>query len=346
MAADPRFFAHAGPQSLAAIMAACGGASAADASRRFAGVARLAEAGPDDVAYLDGRRHLDALREGRAGAVVTTAALASHLPAECIAILVTSPGLAMARIAALFYPAPTAHAGVHPSAQVASDAVLGAGVEVGPFAVVGAGAEIGPGCVIGPHTSVGPGVVLGAGCRLHAHASISHAICGDRVVLHPGARVGQEGFGFTPTPEGDYVTMPQLGRVLLGDDVEIGANSCVDRGSLGDTVLGPGTRVDNLVQVAHNVRTGRGCILVAQVGVSGSTVLGDFVQLGGQVGVAGHLTIGRGARIAALSGVMRDVPPGAEMMGIPALPAKEAFRGFAALRRLAAQTRGGKGEGG
>ncbi|HZH45248.1 MAG TPA: UDP-3-O-(3-hydroxymyristoyl)glucosamine N-acyltransferase [Roseococcus sp.] len=346
MAADPRFFAHAGPQSLAAILAASGGTSDGDPARAFAGVARLQDARPDEVTFLDGRRHLDALRKGSAGAVVTTPALAGHLPGGCLVILSPSPGLAFARIANLFHGSSMSRPGIHATAQVAADARLGANVEIGPYAVIGAGAEIGDFCRLDAHAVVGPGVVLGARSRLHAHASISHAICGERVVLHPGARVGQEGFGFAPTPEGDYVTMPQLGRVLLGDAVEIGANACVDRGSLGDTVLGPGTRVDNLAQVAHNVQTGRGCILVAQVGISGSTTLGDYVQVGGHVGIAGHLSIGSQARIAAMAGVMRDVPPGVEMMGIPALPAKEAFRGFAAVRRLAAQTRGGKGEGG
>ena len=346
MAADPRFFAQAGPQTLRAIIGACGGASEGDDDRRFDGVAPLHEAGPGEVSFLDNRRYLSSLQETRAGAVVLTRELAAKAPAGCLPIISPAPYLAFARIAALFHPAEPVRPGIHPTALVAPDAVLGEGVEVGPLAIIGAGAEIGAGCVIGPHAVVGERVVLGANCRVHTHASISHAICGEGVVLHPGARVGQEGFGFAPTPGGDYVTMPQLGRVLLGDRVELGANSCVDRGSQGDTVLGPGTRVDNLVQVAHNVRTGRGCILVAQVGISGSTTLGNYVQLGGQAGVAGHLTLGDGAKVAAMSGVMRSIPPDVEVMGMPALPAKEAFRGFAAVRRLAARTRGGNGEGG
>jgi UDP-3-O-[3-hydroxymyristoyl] glucosamine N-acyltransferase len=162
-------------------------------------------------------------------------------------------------------------------------------------------------------------------------------VAGAEVVIFPGARIGQEGFGFVATPEGRYVTMPQLGRVVLGDRVEVGANSCIDRGALGDTVLGPGCRLDNLVQIGHNVRAGRGCVFVAHVGVAGSVTLGDFVQVGGQAGIAGHVSVGDRVRIAAQSGVMTDVPPGQSMAGSPALPAKESFRAVAALRRLAAR---------
>jgi UDP-3-O-[3-hydroxymyristoyl] glucosamine N-acyltransferase len=154
------------------------------------------------------------------------------------------------------------------------------------------------------------------------------------VVLHPGARVGQEGFGLVMTPEGRFETMPQLGRVLLGDGVEIGANSTVDRGAQADTVIGPGTRVDNLVQIGHNVRTGRGCVVVAMAGISGSTTLGDYVTVAGQAGVAGHLTIGSKARIGAQAGVMSDVPAGMDVLGSPAMPAREAMRSFSALRKL------------
>ncbi len=340
MVADPRFFAQAGPQRLADILAATAAAAAgADAERRLSGIASLAGAGPDDLAFCEGRRHIAALRATRAGAVLVTDALAREAPPGALALRVASPALAFARAAALFHPAPAARPGVHPSAVVAPDAALGEGVEVGPCAVIGARAEIGAGCVIGAHACVGEGVVLGPRCRLHPHSSISHAVCGGGVTLHPGARVGQEGFGFVPAPDGSFVTMPQLGRVILGDGVEIGANSCVDRGALGDTVLGPGTRLDNLVHVAHNVTTGRGCVLVAHVGIAGSAALGDFVQLGGQVGVAGHIRVGNRVRAAAQSGLIHDAPDGAELLGSPALPLRTAWRGIATLRRLAEKHR-------
>ena len=221
--------------------------------------------------------------------------------------------------------------------MVGAGATVGEGTEIGAYAVIGEGARIGRDCIIHPHAVVGPGVEIGDGCRLHAHSSVSHAVLGRGVVLHPGARVGQEGFGFAPTAEGRFETMPQLGRVVLGDGVEIGANSCVDRGAQGDTVLGPGTRLDNLVQVGHNVRTGRGCILVAQSGVSGSTVLGDFVTVAAQAGLTGHLRVGAKARIGAQAGVMNDVPAGTDVLGSPAWPVRQTWRAIAHLRRIGAR---------
>ena len=180
---------------------------------------------------------------------------------------------------------------------------------------------------------IGAGVVLGRDCRIGSHASVSHALLGERVYVYPGARIGQEGFGFAVTARG-FETVPQLGRVLLHDDVEVGANSTVDRGSAGDTVIGTGSRLDNLVQIGHNVVLGRCCIIVAQVGISGSTMLGDFVQVGGQAAMAGHLQIGSGAQIGAQAGVISDVEPGAKMLGSPAQPSRDFFRQIAVLKKL------------
>ena len=175
---------------------------------------------------------------------------------------------------------------------------------------------------------------------------MSHALLGDRVNLLPGARVGQEGFGFATTKSGEFVTVPQLGRVILEDDVELGANSTIDRGSAQDTVIGAGSRLDNLVQIGHNVRVGRSCVIVSQAGISGSTIVEDFVMIGGQAGLTGHLRIGRGARIGAQAGVMADVPAGQDVVGAPAVPARTFFRSVATLRRLVeeAQDRPGKSD--
>jgi UDP-3-O-[3-hydroxymyristoyl] glucosamine N-acyltransferase len=222
---------------------------------------------------------------------------------------------------------------------VAPDALVHTSAEIGPLAVIGARAEIGPRCRIGPAAIIGDGVVVGADCRIGAHASLSYALLGDRVVVFPGARIGQDGFGFAPAGT-EFLSVPQLGRVVLEDDVEIGANTTIDRGSLHDTRIGAGSRLDNLVQIGHNVRLGRLCVIVSQAGISGSTILEDHVMVAGQAGLTGHLRIGRRARIGAQAGVMSDVPTGADVVGSPAQPAREFFRHVAVLRRLVREATG------
>jgi UDP-3-O-[3-hydroxymyristoyl] glucosamine N-acyltransferase len=252
-----------------------------------------------------------------------------------MAPLVTSePYKAYARAARLFYPAPTARAGCAPSALIAATAVVPEDCEIGPNVVVEPEARLGRRCRIEANSVVGAGVEIGDDCWVGANVTLSHCLVGARVVLHPGARIGQPGFGFAPDPSGP-MKIPQLGRVVIGDDVEIGANTTIDRGSLHDTIIGAGSMIDNLVQIGHNVVLGRGCILCGQVGISGSTQLDDFVTIGGQGGLAGHLRIGRGAQIAAKSGIMRDIAPGTVVAGIPAVPIGEFLRQAALLHRLA-----------
>jgi UDP-3-O-[3-hydroxymyristoyl] glucosamine N-acyltransferase len=341
MPGDPRFFRRAGPHSAEAVAAAIGASVEGEGTRLLHGVAPLQAAGAGELSFLDNRRYARALQATQASAVIISAELAARAPKGCVRLISAAPYLAWAQACALFHPEPPVAPGVHPSAHVDPSATLGAGCAIGAFAVVEAAAELGAGCVLGPHAVVGEGCVLGEGCRIGAHASLSHAILGARVVIHPGARIGQPGFGFTPGPQG-FVTVPQLGRVLIGDDVEVGANSTIDRGSAGDTVIGAGTRIDNLVQIGHNVRTGRMCIIVAMAGISGSTVLGDFVQMGAQAGLTGHLSVGDGARIAAQAGVMADLPAGAEVAGAPAEDIRAYMRGVMLLRRLVAQRGAGK----
>jgi UDP-3-O-[3-hydroxymyristoyl] glucosamine N-acyltransferase len=223
---------------------------------------------------------------------------------------------------------------IAPTAWIDATAALGEGCRVEPGAVIGAGARIGARCHVGPGVAIGGGVVLGDDCIVGANASVSHAVVGNRVMLYPGVRIGQDGFGFAMGPQG-HVKVPQLGRVIIGDDVEIGANSTIDRGAGPDTVIGEGCMIDNLVQIGHNVQLGRGCVIVAQVGISGSTRLGDFVAVGGQVGIAGHLKIGSGVRIAAQSGVMRDIGAGETVGGSPAQPMAEWLRQSAMLSKMA-----------
>lgn len=234
----------------------------------------------------------------------------------------------------MFHPAPEALPGIHPSAVVGDGAEIDPSAEIGPFAVIGAGAAIGAGSIVAAHAVIGPGVVIGQLCRIGAGASIGFALIGDRVTIHAGVRIGEDGFGFATTKQG-FLPVPQLGRVIIEHDVDIGANATIDRGSAQDTVIGAGTRIDNLVQVGHNVRIGKCCVLVAQVGVSGSTTIEDFVVLAGQAGVSGHVTLGKGARIGPQAGVISDVKPGIDMLGSPAQPAKDFMREVAVLRRFA-----------
>jgi UDP-3-O-[3-hydroxymyristoyl] glucosamine N-acyltransferase len=189
------------------------------------------------------------------------------------------------------------------------------------------------GCGVGPFVSIGKGVVVGPDCRIGAHAILSHALLGARVFIYPGARIGQEGFSFATTKTG-FLSIPQLGRVIVEDDVEVGANTTIDRGSTRDTIIGAGSRLDNLVQIGHNVRLGRCCVIVAQVGIAGSTILEAFVQVGGQAAMAGHLHIGQGAQIGAQAGVISDAPAGAVLLGSPAQPRTEFFRQVATLKRM------------
>ncbi len=332
IAGDARFFRNSGPHTLAAVVDAALG-EAPPRRLMLAGIAPLQLAGPDQVSFLDNRKYLPALAATQAGAVIVHPNQAAAVPAGAVAIVTTEPYAAWARVAALFFPPPPVNPGIHASAVIAADAEIDPSAEVGPFAVIGAGVRIGPRCRIAASVVIGDGCILGRDCRIGAHASISHALIGDRVFIYPGARLGQEGFGFAVTAEG-FLSVPQLGRVVIGDDVEVGANSCVDRGSVRDTVIGAGSRLDNLVQIGHNVQIGRACVLVAQSGISGSTILEDFVMVGGQAGLTGHLKIGRRARIGAQAGIISDVPAGADYMGTPGEPSKAFFRGVATLRRL------------
>ena len=302
---DARFFARSTPHALTDIAAAAEGIVAHPIERMFAGVGPLQSAGPDQVSFLDNRRYVVALEHTMAGAVIVHPEMQNRVPPGTIAIVTTATYAGWARVAALFHPIAPPCPGIHPSAVVDKEARVDASAEIGPYVVIEARAEIGAGCRVGPFASIGKGVTLGRDCRIGAHASLSHALLGSRVYVYPGARIGQEGFSFAVTKTG-FLSVPQLGRVIVEDDVEVGANSTIDRGSTRDTVIGAGTRIDNLVQIGHNVQIGRCCIIVAQVGIAGSTVLEDFVQVGGQAAMAGHLRIGRGSQIGAQAGVIAD----------------------------------------
>ena len=330
---NSRFFRRSGPFPLAVVASTARGV-VEQVELLLEGVAPLQTAGPNEVSFLDNRRYVSALEHTLAGAVIVHPDLAARVPTTAIAIVTSEPYAAWARVAALFYPAPPPSPGIHRSAFVADGALIDPSAEIGPLCVIEAGAEIGPGCWIGPCAAIGRGVIVGRDCRIGAHVSLSHALLGARVYVYPGARIGQEGFGFAYTKDG-FLSVPQLGRVILEDDVEVGANTTIDRGSSQDTMIGAGSRLDNLVQIGHNVVLGRCCVIVSQVGISGSTVLGDFVRVGGQAGLAGHLRIGERTEIGAQAGVISDLDPGAKVLGSPAQPIKDFFRQIATLAKMA-----------
>ena len=325
--ADPRFFRRAGPFRLRELaeVARAELAAGADPEAEFADVAPLENAGRDHVSFLDNRRYLASFEKSSAGACVVAPEVVGRAP-EGMALLVTSkPYRGYAMIARAFYPEAATPVALHASAIIDETAKIGPGSAIGPGVVIGARVEIGPACRIGPNVVIEDGVVVGEGTSIGANAYLSHCLIGQRCQIHAGVCIGNRGFGFAMDPEGHF-DVPQLGRVIVEDDVEIGANSTIDRGAGPDTVIGAGSKIDNLIQIGHNVEIGRGCVLVAQSGIAGSTKLEDFVVVAAQGGVAGHLTIGKGAKIGAQCGVMRDVAPGANMMGSPAMPAREFFR--------------------
>jgi UDP-3-O-[3-hydroxymyristoyl] glucosamine N-acyltransferase len=241
---------------------------------------------------------------------------------------------AFAAVAALFYPAASQPVWTQKEA-ISTQAKLGHDVIMGPGVAIGSAAEIGDGVRIGANTVIGPGVTIGHGCEIGSNVSISHAYIGDRVMILPGAAIGQPGFGFASSPSG-HIKIPQLGRVIIQDGVEIGAATTIDRGALGDTVIGEGAKIDNLVQIGHNVQIGRHVVLVSQVGIAGSSVVGDFAVLGGQVGIADHVRIGPGARLAARSAMVsgQQIEGGQDYGGVPAKPVREWLREIHAVSQL------------
>lgn len=350
---EPNFFKRADGLTAGEI-AALTGATLSDPSRSglmICGVAPLDRAGPRDLTFFENLRYAEGLKVTRAGACLIAERFAKDAPAGLLLLVSRDPHRGFVAVTRKLFPGAMRPSslfeadGITPGASIHPRARFEDGVTVEPGAVIGPRAEIGSGTLIGAGAVIGAEVRIGRDCSIGAHCSITHALIGDRVILHPGCRIGQDGFGYVMSPRG-HVKVPQVGRVIIQDDVEIGAGTAIDRGAIRDTVIGEGTKIDNLVQVGHNVSVGRHCVIVAHCAIAGSVTLEDFVALGGRVTINNHVTIGEGAQVAGMSGVNSDIPPGGRWAGLPAKPAKLWMREVAWIERAAKKHSAEKGRAG
>lgn len=338
--ADSRFFKNTGPYSLAEIAQVCQAEikNCPDSQTLMIHDVRpLNVATSQDLACYHNSKYVSDLKNTKAIACLIQADDIHQAPPHLPLLVTPRPYRAYAQILGHFYGESgqqnNLEGSISSTAVIAPSAKIGKNCIISDFVVIGENTEIGDNCRIGPHSIIEQSVVMGHNCDIAPHVTISHTLLGNHITVKSGARIGQKGFGFDMDDRG-HVTVPQLGRVLIGDHVEIGANTTIDRGSNGDTQIGYGCRIDNLVQIAHNVTLGDHCVLVAQVGIAGSSQLGKFVIAAGQVGIAGHLKIGNQVKIAAKSGLMRDVADGQTVAGIPAIPVREHFRQVALLSKM------------
>lgn len=333
---DTRFHRFAGPSTIGAILAALQRqdilSGLADAGLSISGVTELDLAGPGDLALAAHTNYVEELRATSAGAVLVLPALREMVPAHSVAIVADKPHHLFAEILDYLYPGNT-RAVIATGREDLGAPIFERDVSIGSNVVIGPGVEIGRGTIIGANTVIGAGVTIGRNCTIAANCTIDCAHIGNEVVVHSGVRIGTEGFGWLDFGQSNR-KVPQLGRVLIQDRVEIGANSTIDRGALGDTMIGEGTKIDNLVQIGHNCKIGRACLIAAMSGLSGSTIVGDGVLMGGGVGTSGHLTIGAGSVVHGRSAVTKNWPPGSKLAGAPAQDIRDFWREIAAMRKL------------
>jgi UDP-3-O-[3-hydroxymyristoyl] glucosamine N-acyltransferase len=332
---DTRFYINRGPFTLAQIadFLELPLSNSSNPSLKIEDLLPLQQAKPNSLACYHNSKYQQEFQSTQAGACIVAEEFVSHAPLHLPLLVSKTPYRDYARLLSLFYEEKKTPASISPTARIASTAKIGNNCTIGDYVVIGENVEIGENSRIGSHSVIEANCVIGTHCQIESHVSISNSLIGNHVSIKPGARVGQRGFGFDMDAKG-HVPVPQLGRVIIGDYVDIGANTTIDKGSNADTEIHKGVRIDNQVMVAHNVIIGDHSVLVAQVGIAGSTHLGKFVIAAGQVGIAGHLTIGDGAQIAAKSGLMRDVEPGAKVAGYPAVPLTEHFKQVAYLAKL------------
>lgn len=313
---DTRFFDKAAPLRLSDVAALTGAtlSSSADGEKIIESLAPLDTASATELSFLDNTKYLASFTKSAAGGCFVRQKFSLHAPQGMALLITEQPYAAYATLAAHMYPAKEAGS-IHPTAIIGTGTSIGKNVSIGAYSIIGDGVVIGDGTHIGPL------------CR------ITHALIGKNCILHSSINIGQDGFGFAPTAKG-LMKVPQLGRVIIGDNVEIGAGTCIDRGAGPDTVIGEGCKIDNLVQIGHNVQIGNHCVIVSQVGIAGSSIIGDGAMLGGQVGVSGHLRVGPGVKVAAQSGIAADIPAGATYGGSPAMPVRDWHRQTVALSKL------------
>ena len=338
---DSRFFINHGP-FLLSHLAEIAGANLADpahGSRSINDVAALDRAEAADVSFFDNVKYIEQFTASHAGACFIRAKHADKAPSSMALLISDDPYRSYALVAQRFYPNLTNSSGISDKAVIDDSAKIGKNTTIFPGAVIGKNVEIGDNCSIGINTVLSDGITIGSHTYIGPLTSLSHCYIGSHVIIHRGVHIGQDGFGFALGREG-HVKVPQLGRVIIEDHVEIGSGTTIDRGTGPDTLIGEGSKIDNLVQIGHNVHVGRRSVVVAQSGISGSTRIGDGSVIGGQVGIAGHLKIGSGVRIAAQSGVMNDVPSGTSVGGSPAVPIQEWHRQTIALSRIIRNKRG------
>ena len=338
---DPTFHSNHGPFDAGTVASAVGAqlwlngepAGSPAQAAQFNDVASLKAAGDGDLAFLDNPKYIAQFAQSNASGCIIDKKHIPRAPADMLLLVCEEPYVAYAKAAAMFYPEKPVEAGISEHAHISPQATIGEGVRVDAGTVIEAGATIGARCHIGPNVHIDTNVQIGNDCHIGANSTISHAQLGNQVIIHRGVHIGQDGFGWAPGKTG-VVKVPQLGRVIIEDGVDIGSGSCIDRGSGPDTIIGAHTKIDNQVQIGHNVRIGQYCFLAGQTGIAGSATIGNGVMMGGSSGMAGHISIGDNAKLAGYSATMVDIPAGETYVGAPARPGREFFKIQALLNRM------------